>query len=159
MTTLLGRLGAIDDVVKEFFLVFARFEYALKTAGFVTGDENTVKADWETFARSISNSFGKNKDDNLREACYYILTHAPRKQVLADDHLAWKYAPPDIHLPEEAKILLTISRIRENLLHGGTFTHGYYEEVGDDERLLRSSLVVLERCLYLNSELGHQFDR
>ena len=76
-----------------------------------------------------------------------------------EGHLAWKYSPPDISFSDIEKILLTISRIRENLLHGGTFAHGHYEEVAEDERLLQSSLVVLEQCLSLDSQIESNFDR
>jgi hypothetical protein len=36
-------------LVLEFFGVFSRFEYALKRAGFATGNERRVGPDWECF--------------------------------------------------------------------------------------------------------------
>ncbi len=37
----------------EFFLTFARAEYALKNSGFAKGDERQVSPDWDGFAVSI----------------------------------------------------------------------------------------------------------
>jgi hypothetical protein len=36
-------------LVLEFFGVFSRFEYALKRAGFATGNERRVGPDWDCF--------------------------------------------------------------------------------------------------------------
>ena len=41
------------ELVCEFFAVFSRFEFALKEAGFVQG-ENRVSADWDCFAKEAA---------------------------------------------------------------------------------------------------------
>jgi len=59
------------DLLLEFFLTFARAEFALKNSGFVKGDQRKVLADWESFAESIENNFRKDKNKSLSQAVNY----------------------------------------------------------------------------------------
>ena len=69
------------DLLLEFFLTFARAEFALKNSGFVKGNEREVLPDWNRFAASIKNSFTKDKSDDLTQAANYIMDNPPMKQV------------------------------------------------------------------------------
>ncbi len=52
---------AIDrELVLQFFLTFARFEFALKATGYARGNENFVEPDWNAFATSIRDAFDEN---------------------------------------------------------------------------------------------------
>ena len=59
-------------LVTEFFVVFARFEYALKRARFVQRDTaDQVQADWDKFANAIESSFDPTTSQDLLEAVKY----------------------------------------------------------------------------------------
>jgi hypothetical protein len=53
-----------------FFLFFARFEYALKRAGFTSKKEEAI-ADWTKYARSFTNLLTKTTRSDLREPSPY----------------------------------------------------------------------------------------
>lgn len=63
------------------FRTFARFEYALKAAGYHNGD-GPAEPDWRSFKESIPNLFDEPQDGKLKEAVHYILQHPPKKQVV-----------------------------------------------------------------------------
>jgi hypothetical protein len=70
---------ALDRLAGEMFRTFARFEYALKAAGFHDRD---AKPNWRSFAESIPGVFDNPQDANLSEAVRYILDHPPKKQII-----------------------------------------------------------------------------
>jgi hypothetical protein len=49
-TGIFERFAEDRMLVLQFFLVFARFEYALKRSGFLRGNESKVEPDWDRFA-------------------------------------------------------------------------------------------------------------
>src|SRR5712664_3308771 len=100
MGTPFDRLHFDPGLACEFLAVFARFEYALKAAGFALGDANKVSPDWDAYATTIDPTFTLLKDPAISAAVDYLLNQAPQKQVLdAGRNLQWKVDPPDAHLP------------------------------------------------------------
>lgn len=128
----------------ELFTTFARFEYALKAAGFHCGDGD-AKADWTAFAKSIDGLFDDSAGGELRAALDYVLTHPPKKQVVQLGMLAWQVVEPGTNLLTD-RVLTYVRRVRNNLFHGGKF-NGHWFEPQRSEELLRSSLVILAACL------------
>ena len=122
------------------FCVFARFEYALKAAGFHDG-EGEAKPNWQKYACSIGSTLEKPDTKELEEAIQYILKHPPKKQVVRNDVIVWDEVEPD-HISRTDLILLYVRRVRNNLFHGGKF-HGHTFEPVRDYDLLRHSLTIL----------------
>src|SRR5689334_17856713 len=110
----------------EFLGVFARYEYALKAAGFAAGDP--VQPAWDTYAKSIDPVFSKISDKAFHQAVEYLLTKPPKKQVLRAGKLEWETTPFD-NVPRAQKVLTMVRRVRNNLFHGGKF---FPTEAGGD---------------------------
>lgn len=144
-----------NDLSVEVFRVFARFEYALKAAGFHDG-EGEAKPNWERYACSIGSTLEKPDTKELQEAIQYILKHPPKKQVIRNGVIDWDEVEPD-HGSQTDLILLYVRRVRNNLFHGGKF-HGHWFEPVRDYDLLRHSLTILKACLAASDPVREAYD-
>lgn len=163
-----ARLGVDGEELLNFFLTFARFEFALKATGFfrprsrrrrrqTEADEYPdAEPDWNAFATSIEDSFRPDNDANLRKACEYVLQFPPHREVVANGKLMWETRGPSEGLPEIKRLLLAVRWVRNNLFHGAKFSpvHGDAER---NARLLTSSLIVLRGCLAASSKVGREY--
>lgn len=147
---------AVDkELLLEFFLVFSRFEYALKASGFFkrhpTDPPRWPKAepDWDSFAVSLRDTFNPSATDDLRQACEYLRDSPPNQQVILDDAVAWE-TPVRPDNETDIEFLLRMVRcVRNNLFHGGKYNIAVHEDTVRTEMLLRSSLTLLAACLKL----------
>jgi hypothetical protein len=140
----------------EMFRLFARFEYALKAAGFHNG-HGDAKADWRAFAESVNGLFDSIDDPALGEAVDYIRRHPPRKQVIRNGVLDWGDGAPDTDL-EADRILLYVRRVRNNLFHGGKF-NGRWLAPQRSEELMRHSMTILHACLEASPAVRKAFEQ
>src|SRR2546422_11205910 len=78
--------GIDKDLVLEFLVAFSRFEYALKRAGFATGDESQVSADWGSFGMRLR-TLSPEQCAPVFQRCQYLQGQPPKKWVLRDGML------------------------------------------------------------------------
>ena len=109
------------ETVIEFFVVFSRFEYALKRAGYVSGNEKRASANWDKFASDIEDAFRPDQTAELQNAVTYLQNSPPRKQVVQDDELRWKDNTPSKNEPRLRWLLRLVRTVRNNLFHGEKF--------------------------------------
>lgn len=145
---------SLDELATEIFRTFARFEYALKAAGFHNGD-GAAEPNWRSFAETIGDLFNKPGASDLDAAVRYILDHPPKKQIIANGVLAWSVSAPDTDLQSDL-MLIYVRRVRNNLFHGGKF-NGRWFEPERSELLLRHSLVILRACVSASDRLGEAY--
>ncbi|MBW2741603.1 MAG: hypothetical protein JRE64_22795 [Deltaproteobacteria bacterium] len=145
------------DLVFNFFISFAKFEFALKMAGFSKGNGKRVSPDWDVFAKATS--FDKKTNKKLEEAVDYFMLNPPWKQVLIDGGMAWDSSMPNNGLSEIEKVLLLVRRVRNNLFHGGKFNIEVHEKKERTEKLLQSSLIILKACLALDEGIQNNFQQ
>lgn len=146
------------DLVLGFFLKFSRFEFALKFAGFSRGGVNYVEPDWIRFAATLRDTFNKNQNPPLAQACKYILDNPPKQQALAGGNLAWNTQPPANANTEPELLVAYVKRVRNNLFHGGKYNNQMHEETARDEELLRGSLLILDECLRVSQRVKGIYD-
>lgn len=161
------------ELLLEFFLKFSRFEYALKASNFYIKNDPTrydarkppdASPDWDSFAVSLRDSFVINERNDLREACEFILDSPPNKQVLIknpDDSwtISWETPVRQANVSDVEFILRMIRCVRNNLFHGGKYNIAIHEMTDRTERLLKSSLIILDQCLALAPNVKWAFDR
>ena len=111
--------GVDQDVLLEFFLTFARFEFALKNAGFFQRPRNIdpadppdVHPDWDCFTVSIRQALERDKTPEFAEAYEYLLDHPPAREVLVNGSLMWEAKAPSAHLPFADRVLQCVRRVR-----------------------------------------------
>ena len=159
-----------------FFLFFARFEYALKEAGFVEKRRNRAsehcaphggdarvrqskdaKVNWTKYAAHCSALLANNKQSRFQRAVKYLRKNPPKKQIVSGDRL---------DMTDDAfagtwdmdRVLTLVRRIRNNLFHGGKRLVGHPEEaVSRDTELLNAGLAVVEACLDADAHLNSAF--
>lgn len=146
------------ELVITFFIVFSRFEYALKSEGFFINNHDNVSANWDSFASSIRDQFDAKKTPELLEAVNYLHNSPPRKQVVKEDNqFGWSLRRNDENLPLIHELLLSIRTVRNNLFHGSKF-----QEISDggenrNTQLLINSLIILDECLDLSTQVNSRF--
>jgi len=147
------------NLLFDFFLSFSKFEFALKTAGFATGNEKKVSPDWVSFAASLKNTFDKTQNKNLTDSIDYFLNNPPWKQVLINGAMHWDASVPNNGISEIEKVLLLIRRVRNNLFHGGKFNFDIHKDKERTITLLKSSLVILNACLPLAPNVEYNYKK
>ena len=152
------------DRLLEFFLSFARFEYALKTTGFfVRHPENfgrppAAEPDWDRFAVSLRDAFNPNTDEEIAQACSYLSESPPNKQVIRNGAPAWETPVRDPALSDIEFLLRMVRCVRNNLFHGGKHNIEVHETTERTAKLLHSCLVILQHCLSLSPEQRRAYD-
>ena len=103
----------------NFIVIFSRFEYALKRAGFASGNTNSISANWDRFySRKEIKIFINTKIDSNISSYMYILKNPPKKQVLINNRIEWI----DIKYNSQIDAInLSIRTVRNNLFHGGKY--------------------------------------
>ncbi len=143
------------ELLLDFFLLFSRFEYAIKASGYFKRHQPVpprypnAEPDWDRFAVSLRASFTPNATDEIRRACEYLFDSPPNQQIILHDALAWE-TPVRPNNETNIEFLLRMVRcVRNNLFHGGKYNIAEHEDVQRTEILLRSSLTILAACLDL----------
>ncbi len=160
--TFIKRLNATitvegQQLINEFFVTFSRFECALKATGFASGDNNRVKANWDTFTSSIRESFDKAKTGPVESAINYLSNHPPRVQNYDRGQLGWNERVFQANEPLINKLSLSIRDVRNNLFHGGKFNGSYQEDVSRNFILLKHSIEILNYWLKLSPLVKQKF--
>src|SRR2546426_1796798 len=120
------------DLLLDFFLTFARFEYALKDSEFLKPGRGIffppqqdlirlAEPDWGKFKNACCSSFNQSSSEKLDSACRYLIDNPPPTQVvLQDGTLGWQ--PHAQGTETEAEYLIGLLKtVRNNLVHGGKF--------------------------------------
>lgn len=151
----------LPKLAMDFFVVFSRFECALKRSGmYAIGNDDRVDPDWDGFARDLGSDF-------LSEVIAHgiapaLVGNPPKKQVkLANGELGWK----DMGLVKSsADLFLAIRRARNNLVHGAKYQDGggghpdFVEGSERNDALLGQSLDVMSLALKIRPDI-HTFFR
>ncbi len=155
------------ELLLNFFLTFARFEYALKASGLFkrTNPQRNdpsrppeAQPDWDTFAVSLRCAFQPDRTETLKRACEYISDSPPSKQVIIDDAPSWETPVRPSHESDVEFLLRMVRCVRNNLFHGGKHNNEVHEDTERTEMLLKSSLTILDECLALSPRVKAMFD-
>lgn len=139
-----------SKLVCEVFRVFARFESALKRAGFAEMRGEQLAVLRRRFARTLNMPL----PDPLPEEIAYLVKKPPMLQVLNNGRLAWKQmdrAP----VPLTMQWLLDAAYVvRNNLFHGGKTM----SEPARDKMLLRAAEEVVRLALQSSPEVSQLYN-
>jgi hypothetical protein len=145
-------LGELPKAATSFFVVFSRFEYTLKRAGYLRGN-NKAQPDWNRLAGELGQDFLTRV--RVSGEATTLLEQPPKKQVVRDGLLDWKTMPP---IENANDLFLSVCCVRNNLFHGGKYGRGPLPEISRDEGLLREATRVLEMALDARPELHAIFN-
>lgn len=143
------------ELLADFFMIFARAEYALKEAGFVRSDKGKPVIRWDEFAEKIGRSLLDSSEPAVTKAIKYLAENPPARQVVKDGSLTWQ--PRTSGDPRDPVFLIrSVTTVRNNLFHGGKRIAGVLAE--RDLLLLVSCLNILSYAISLNQEVLQVFE-
>jgi len=139
---------ADGDLVRDFFVFFARFEYALKREGMLRGNLKKAEADWDCYAKRVRHLFEPATSPPMKTSVDYLLENSPQKQIVLGGKLQFAAVNKDVSESKASYILRLVRRVRNNLFHGGKFPEsgGPIAETSRDQSLLHHALTILEEC-------------
>ncbi|PCR93454.1 hypothetical protein CP336_26135 [Pseudomonas fluorescens] len=152
----------LPKLAVDFFVVFSRFECALKRSGiYAIGDDNGVSPDWDKFARDLGQGF--LVDVIALEIAPVLVANPPKKQVKLDDGmLGWKDTNA---VARTSDLFVAIRRVRNNLVHGAKYQDGgaghaiFVEGSERDDALLSQSMAVMTLALKVRPDIHDHFRR
>lgn len=138
----------------DFFMIFSRFEYALKSCGLFSNNRH-LSADWDKFVdECLDEGFfcGVKEDDTMK----YIIENPPKNQIVRNGKIEWE---PSRLLLQNRDLFLMIRRTRNNLFHGGK--GGDFEPYNQyrNERLFRACIEILLKSLSYDEKLKEKFEK
>lgn len=139
----------------DFFAVFARFEYALKMAGFAKGAEGRPAApNWDAFILKVE-TYTPPSALALDAAVDALVDTPPKTQIMKNGEVIF---PPVARPPKGntrfAQAVSAAKQVRNNLFHGGKYMRN--EEPSNRNRLLiQCSLTVLSAAINADERLTY----
>jgi|SRR5215469_1280862 len=110
--SILHLLNVPRELTLDLLATFARFEFALKKAGYAQGDDSKVSPDWDSFGRDVAKLDAALLAPVLN-SCQYLQQHPPRKQVLQNGVLHW-VARQGTSGSAIGDVLLSVRTVRNN---------------------------------------------
>ena len=140
----------------EFLINFARFEYAVKAAGYARNKGRYAEPDWDNYCAAIATDFWSNPGPALGPHLNYIRRKPPKQLVkLASGGLKWKTRTPDAAWTEPRVILHLAQGVRNNVVHGSKFTARESAEHNRNAKLMAAATAILVAFLG-NSDRVHE---
>jgi len=157
--------GGNYEIVWQFFVTFSRFEYALKRAGFVKGDNHgNALPDWGKFARErLDARIADTTDTEFTKARSYLLQEPPQRQIFVESNKSMQWRANSKRGSEgEGEYLLRLVRdTRNNLFHGGKYPAPdgpVNDQTLRNSQLLQACLTILKKCRSLDGDVKHFFE-
>ena len=135
------------ELISKFFLVFSRFEYALKAAGWAkAGRNNTAWPDWDKVMKKLQEA--KDRDPVFDKAGI-LFTEPPKRQILENDQLCWRKVKPSGNRSQQ--LIRSVKCVRNNLFHGGKYNDQQIVFTPRQVCLVTAALEVLMQLLIMPS--------
>lgn len=152
----------VPDIAVAFFTQFARFEYAMKAAGFfrhpVKHEWETLKSKvhWDTLANdpAIKAALERPQSDALKSAIAYFAEYPPHNQLIKAPGVVVFEPREAVQKISSNELLIRVRCIRNSLFHGGADNPERYQADRDRlTRLMEEGLVILDACLQAHEGL------
>ncbi|MDD4859860.1 MAG: hypothetical protein PHR56_06620 [Dehalococcoidales bacterium] len=156
----------------QLFLMFSRFEYALKRSGYIKTSDDTraegltcdgiscyrgyVTADWRKFGTAIKASFAENRNPILLDAINLLFEYPPYKQVL-NTHKELDWREPEYKKRDLQSLIQIVKTVRNNLFHGGKYPTMPVQDPSRDVELVRNCIVVLKYFIYSSRNVQRHY--
>ncbi len=139
----------------DYFIFFAKFEYALKESGYFKNKaiNKPAEADWNDYITSLSNLSLEELKEKCNKNGKYLLNNPPKQQVI-------KSVEPNILDWKEKRIsclcsaIYACTRVRNNLFHGGKCNDDYTKR---NRKLILGAMNILSITLKHNADVKHYF--
>ncbi|WP_230432141.1 hypothetical protein [Plesiomonas shigelloides] len=162
----------LEKEIFKFFVIFSRFEFALKSSGFLVKkpsekpSEKPAEPNWDSFVKKYKKTF--QVTDELNNSFTYLTNQcsAPSRQILvvSDEGTVnevlsstWKKQNIDANAPDLKKVVDSIKLVRNNLFHGGKYGDKSWNDPERTSLLIEHSIKVIWALVELNSDIEVYF--
>ncbi|WP_374033587.1 hypothetical protein ACES2I_12630 [Bdellovibrio bacteriovorus] len=143
----------------RFFILFSRFEYALKRSGFYKDPrdhDRSLELCWDKAGNKLD-PLCKSSLEDYRNRTPSIFENPPKKPMIRPDReIAW-VSPNIQQMSTTRQALHIVSSVRNNLFHGGKWPDGPLSDTARDKFLIESSIEIIEVILNSTSEVRGYF--
>ncbi|EJN04256.1 hypothetical protein [Phyllobacterium sp. YR531] len=123
----------------EFFIVFSRYEFALKRAGFVNGTVGKAASpNWDGYGKKLGTTFFGIVTASEQAKIFF---EKPPKRLDLQEDRTLKFLEVEA-VTNNKKLFDAVKRVRNNLFHGEKISMGER-----DKKLIAASLHVLELAM------------
>lgn len=105
----------------EFFLLFARFEFAVKASGHAKMGRWGAEIDWDKLSDDVEPKLLPPKEQELADAIDYLERLPPKQQKYDNDQLHWEPRPAPSRYSRMRSLIFYVQGVRNNLAHGAKF--------------------------------------
>ncbi|TPJ41047.1 hypothetical protein [Mesorhizobium sp. B2-7-1] len=155
-----GNLQIDLQLALDFFLIYSRFEYAAKDNGHVQKSATPIelKLAHGSLAGRINSDFETRiaSDDTLKKAVAYYENEPPKKQIWDGKKPDWKETVQQEPMRSE-RLLIWLTRVRNNLFHGGKGFAPESKKIERDTFLLQHGLVIIQAVLDCDEDMRNSF--
>ena len=137
----------------EFFRIFARFEFALKMAGYCQLQKDKVEIDWDGFANNPRMGKPFFEIAMTSSLCPTILTDPPKAETISNGQ--WGFASSAEKPASVQDLMGHVRRVRNNMFHGGKYFDG---DEGRDAALVSEAIAVLLAAAEIDPDINFFFE-
>lgn len=147
-------------------LVYARFEFAVKTSGYAKSnsgqDVGTADCNWEDFTADLDAAGFPEQSRPSLDAARAEFQRAPTKKLMYDPgsrQLLWRPLEQKPTWSDTRMLLECARQVRHNVLHGSKSWPPNEEDRWRDPLLVQFALEVLDCCLQLMPHTQRAFEK
>ena len=143
--------ACLEGLAAEFNARFARFEFALKENGFIKNPTPGARAEpgWDGFVRHFEAGY------RLTEAGRSLISMNPRRQKVGPSGLEFDDVGFDDKPSQLGKVTRLLKTVRNNVVHGGKFAMGGWDNPGRTSKLLELTITILDELAQLGGLDSH----
>ncbi|EJB8691729.1 hypothetical protein C1S99_25215 [Vibrio parahaemolyticus] len=155
----------LKDDIFNFFVVFSRFEFALKESGYLK-DKKVAEPSWDKFVTKYKTEFSVNED--IQESYIYLTSEEtrPNKQKTNKTNqngeevfnTYWDKFNLDAGAPELKKACDVVLTIRNNLFHGGKYGEKTWNDPEKTTLFVNHSVVLILAFTKLDEDIQVYFE-
>lgn len=143
----------LPPLANQLFRIFARFEFALKMAGFVRMKGRNVEICWDQFANSEPIGTAFFSFVKAEQICPTILSAPPKADRFENGQYGFvEHASPILCAQD---LFGALRRVRNNLFHGGKY---FDDDARRNRRLVREAIAILLLAAERHPEVNFFFE-
>ncbi|NKK01234.1 hypothetical protein GFL63_21000 [Rhizobium leguminosarum bv. viciae] len=145
--------NALPRQANKLFRIFARFEFALKMAGYAEMKKDKLDIAWDKFANSKPIGVPFLRYVREHKICPTILNAPPKSDLMENGRYGFEQ---NAKQPQSVQELFgAVRRVRNNLFHGGKY---FDDDKTRDRLFVREAIAVLLLAAEKHPEVNFFFE-
>lgn len=141
----------------DFFLLFARFEFALKVGGFAVAGRYGAEVNWKSFSEAGADSVFQEQAKDIQVAVAYLEGMPPKQETYFNGSFGWKARTAPTSYSRMRALLFYMQGARNNLIHGAKFLEKESQDPDRARKLLEAAEVLITYFVLRNHPVSEAF--